>query len=615
MKALPKLLLSVLILTFAALLLCSCAFSFSGGKHPPNGVHTPTEDEIIECDGYTLTVNGTVLKNVEFTVRGTALRVAVPEGITEISHEAGRMLLNAVSITIPSTLEKFNYSNHVDLFAMHWSHSRVFEIYDLSPHFDFDLDNADYSNRLNKNLKVIHKSAKKESVLTEKDGFMYYRSDSETVLVGFTALSDTLTVPAYYEDSPVTLAPYAFAETQTGKVTLSEGITAVSDHCFFKTGFTEITLPDTVKTIGESAFSYSYNISKINVPEGVESIEAYTFSNCSTLTNVTLPGTVNAIDKCAFYSCNKLTALTFPDSLEYLDCSAISDTAISILYLPKALSQLLIPEFSNLDHITKFNAHPENQYYSTVNGVLFSKNGNKLIRYPAGKLEAEYTLPEGVNDISDLAFYRAINLTSITVSEGVEGIGKNAFSGCKSLKYLAFPKSITSLAVSAFDNLDQLTALTVHPDNPAFTTVDGVLFNKEMTALILYPQNKSEATYTIPNTVKTVCNNSFRKVKALKKLTFPEGLTTIEPYAFHECGDSTLTVTFPSSLEYIGKAAFYGCDLILTWNYNGDWTATSDKNETVILSSKDFADVREIKFSYLQDSLDHTLTKNKSEQN
>ena len=600
-----------LIISFTALfalLLCSCAFSLGG---PPSGVHTPTEDEIIECDGYTLTVNGTVLKNVEFTVRGAAVRVVVPEGITEINYEAGRMLLNAVSITIPSTLEKFNYTNHVDLFSMYWSHSRVFEIYDLSKHFDFDLENANYSSRLTKNLKVIHTSAKEESVLTENDGFMYYLTETEAVLAGFTVQSENIIVPAYYGNVPVTLAPYAFAETQSGKVILSEGITAVSDYCFSKTGFTEITLPDTVKTIGECAFSYCYNLVSITVPEGVESIEAYTFSNCSRLTDVTLPNTVNAIDKCAFNSCGKLPSLTLPDSLEYLDCSAIYDTALTSLHLPKSLSQLIIPEPYNLDGITEFTAHPENVYFSAENGVLFSKNGKKLIRYPAGKTETDYTVPDGVKEISDLAFYRATNLTSVTVSEGVEAIGEDAFRGCKKLQALAFPQTLISIAVTALDDLHQLTSITVHPENPAFTTVDGVLFNKKMTELILYPQNKTDTAYTVPNTVNTVCTHAFDGVKFLKKITLPEGLTTIEDYAFYKCDYSPLTITFPHSLAYIGKAAFYGCDLVLTWNYSGDWTATNGKNETVTLSSEDFEDIREIKFKYLQDANDYTLTKSK----
>ena len=610
MKKTVKALLVFAITVLFAILLCSCNFRYSGDNDPPDGA--PTEDKTIECDGYTLTVNGTVLKNLEFTVRGAAVRVVVPEGITEITHGAGRMLLNAVSITIPSTLEKFNYTNHVDLFSMYWSHSRVFEIYDLSKHFDFDLENANYSSRLTKNLKVIHTSAKEESVLTEKDGFIYYLTETEAVLAGFTALSDTLTVPAYYEGIPVTLAPYAFSETQSGKVILSEGITAVSDHCFSKTGFTEITLPDTVKTIGESAFTYCYNLVSITVPEGVESIEAYTFSNCSRLTDVTLPDTVNAIDKCAFNSCSKLTALTFPDSLEYLDCSAIYDTSLTSIHLPKSLRQLIIPEPYDLYGITEFTTHPENVYFSAENGVLFSKNRKKLIRYPAGKTETSYTVPEGVQEISDLAFYRATNLTSVTVSEGVEAIGEDAFRGCKNLQALAFPKTLISLTVSAFDGLNQLTSITVHPENPAFTTVDGVLFNKKITELMLYPQNKTDSAYTVPDTVKTVCTHAFDGVKFLKKITLPEGLTTIESYAFYKCDYSPLMITFPHSLAYIGKAAFYGCDLVLTWEYSGDWTATNGKNETVTLSSKDFEDIREIKFKLLQESADHTLTKNKT---
>lgn len=167
MRKKPKSLFLIGALALITLALCACNVKFNDNDTGnPDGVPQKTEDEIIECDGYTLTVNGTVLKNVEFTARGTALRIVVPEGITEIGSEAGRMLLNAVSITIPSTLEKFSYTNHVDLNWMYFSYPRVFEIYDLSEKFDFDLENASYSSRLKQNLKVIHKSANEPSVLT-----------------------------------------------------------------------------------------------------------------------------------------------------------------------------------------------------------------------------------------------------------------------------------------------------------------------------------------------------------------------------------------------------------------------------------------------------------------
>ena len=249
----------------------------------------PTGETVIEGDGYTLTIQGTVLKQVKYTVTGQAVRVTVPEGVTEIDAEAGRMLFCAVSLTIPSTLETYNYCRPIDLIELDWDYPRLVEIYDLSKSFDFDLENATYSSRLKTNLKVIHKSQKEKSSLTEKDGFMYYESKEETLLVGFTELTDTMTVPSEYNGKPCEIGAYAFAGADLDRITVSEGITALSRACFYNTSLTEIKLPTTLRTIGESAFLYCPILESIDLPEGVTEIGSSAFAYCSKLTSIRLP--------------------------------------------------------------------------------------------------------------------------------------------------------------------------------------------------------------------------------------------------------------------------------------------------------------------------------------
>ncbi|MBQ9116844.1 MAG: leucine-rich repeat domain-containing protein [Clostridia bacterium] len=589
MKTLPKLLFTTLLLTLAAVLLSACSIKFVGDKNePPDG--TPTEDQIIECDGYTLTVNGTVLKKVKFTVPGAAVKVTVPEGITEIAPDAGRMLFCAVSLTLPTTLEKYEYLTPIDFVGMDWSFPRVVEIYDLAKKFDFDLENSKYSSALKTNLKVIHKSENEPRILTEKDGFTFCQTEEETLLVGFNRHSDTLTVPAYYEGVPCAIAPYAFADARIDTVVLSEGITSVSRNCFCKTTVTEVVLPSSLKTV-----------------------EKYAFSGCTRLSTVSLPEGLTRIEDSAFEHCNNLTELIFPESLEYLDCSAIDNTKITKLYIPRSLTELVVEHpYEALGNITEFTVHPENRYYSAENGVLLNKDGSALLFYPIKKADTEYTVPSTVKEISDGAFKYAHLLTDVTLPEGVEKIGKEAFSSCDALKTVTLPKTVTEIADDAFRYCESLTAFTVHPENTAYTSADGVLFNKTLTKLLTYPVKKDSAKYVLPTTVEEIAPYAFYENKHLKSVTLPEGLRSIGEAAFRNCGENGLTITFPNTLEYIGKAAFYGCDIVLTWENKGVWSVTDGKNETVTVDMDAFEDFRDAKFKYFKNANDYTLEKIKT---
>ena len=585
MKALPKLLFTALLLALAAALLSACNINFDGGKNePPDG--TPTEDEIIECDGYTLTVSGTVLRKVKYTVNGAAVKVTVPEGITEIAYDAGRMLMSAVSITIPSTLEVFRYSTPIDYFGLDIHYPKVVEIYDLSPHFDFDLENASYSSCLKQNLKVIHKSAKEPSVLTEKDGFMYCTSADETILVGITEPSEHVTVPAYYEGKPITLAPYAFAEAQSIEhITLSEGITAISKYCLYRTSITQIDLPTTLKSIEK--YALICKISSITLPDGIKRIEKGVFEGCS-----------------------QLTELNLPETVEYFDCSAIEDTAVTSLYIPRSVTQLILElEYNSLEKISKFTVHPENKYYSSEDGVLFNKDGSRLIWYPSQKADTVYTVPSRVRVIGEKAFYSADTLTAVVISEGVERIEAKAFSSCNRLQSITIPKTVSDIGEQAFYYSYHISFVSVHPDNPSYTEIEGVLFDKEVTELIFYPPSKAATTYTVPVTVTAVRDYAAYGSLNLKKLILPNGLRTIGEHAFDIWNDIILTVNFPDTLEYIGKGAFYDCDLVLTWNYTGDWKATDNNGNTVILDKTHFDDLPNLKFKYLKDNYKYTLEK------
>jgi hypothetical protein len=144
--------------------------------------------------------------------------------------------------------------------------------------------------------------------------------------------------------------------------------------------------------------------------------------------------------------------------------------------------------------------------------ILFSKEKKILARYSASNKETSYTVPDSVISIGDMAFSICRSLTNIIIPDSVTSIGEMAFRGCSSL-----------------------TEIIVGENNSNYSSLDGVLFNKDRTTLIQCPGGKS-GVYTIPDSV-----------------------TEIGYYAFYGCSSLT-NVTIPDSVTEIGDGAFDGCD-------------------------------------------------------
>lgn len=202
-----------------------------------------------------------------------------------------------------------------------------------------------------------------------------------------------------------------------------------------------------------------------------------------------------------------------------------------------------------------------------------------------------------VTSIGDRAFKDCTNLTSVTFPNSVTSIGYAAFSDCCSLTSVTIGNRVTSIGGKAFSGCTELTAITVAALNSVYSSLDGVVFNKDQTLLILYPAGRA-GSYTIPDGVSGVYGESgcfmgfcwwfgaFSGCSKLTRITIPDSVTTIGDAAFEACtgltnaaiGDSvtligrwafsgctSLTcVTIPSNVTSIGHAAFYGCSSLIS---------------------------------------------------
>jgi hypothetical protein len=163
-----------------------------------------------------------------------------------------------------------------------------------------------------------------------------------------------------------------------------------------------------------------------------------------------------------------------------------------------------------------------------------------------------------VTSIGSYAFEYCTNLTSVTIGTNVTSIGDYAFESCRSLTNVAVPKSVTSIGAGAFESCDNLTEITVDPLNLAYSSLDGVLFNKSQTTLIECPGGKA-GSYTVPTSVTSIAQSSFNYCYNLTSVTVGTNVTSIGDDAFDSCSSMT-NVTVPKSVTSIGTTAFRSCD-------------------------------------------------------
>ena len=137
------------------------------------------------------------------------------------------------------------------------------------------------------------------------------------------------------------------------------------------------------------------------------------------------------------------------------------------------------------------------------------------------------TIPESVTSIGDWAFYGCRGLTSIIIPEGVTSIGSGAFWFCSSLTSITIPEGVTSIGNGIFMDCSSLHEITVDDENSYFTSINGVLYSKNVTKIYCHPAGLKETTFTIPKTVSSIEPCAFFGCSSLTNIDIPSSVTTI----------------------------------------------------------------------------------------
>ena len=410
----------------------------------------------------------------------------------------------------------------------------------------------------------------------------------------------SVTIPS----SVTTIESYAFSEcTGLSSVTIPSSVTSIEERTFLAcssltsvtipssvtnignsafegcTSLKSVIIPSSVTSIGDMAFDHCTSLSSVTIPSSVTSIEPYVFRNCTSLSSITIPASVTSIGNSAFYGCTSLK------SVFMLANSTVDDEAFDFnvqgkkFYVPSGSADNYSYYFYGSD-IIEFDGYcgdPDVNGGKNVAWVLTDEDGDSenvketLTIFGTGAMNIydflnlapwygnaninTVVIKDGVTSIGDYAFYECTGLTSVTIPcsvtsignwafqsctgltsvpipEGVICINCHAFRDCSGLTSVIIPASVTSIEYLSFSGTSALESITVKEGNPKYDSRDGC------NAII----------ETVSNTLITGCKNT----------VIPDGVTSIENYAFEGCSNLT-SVTIPSNVTSIGIEAFLGC--------------------------------------------------------
>ena len=364
----------------------------------------------------------------------------------------------------------------------------------------------------------------------------------------------------------------------SGNYAIKEGTKTVADNAFYKcSSLTSVTIPDGVTNIGNQAFYYCTNLASITIPDSIVEIGS-AFYDCKNLKDVYIT------DIAAW--CEITFSHNYSNPLCFADNFYLNGELITALVIPDGVTRIASYTFQNWASLTSVTipdsvtsigvgVFGNSGYYNDVsnweNDVLYIDN--HLIAAKTS-ITGDYTIKEGTKTIADSAFKGCTNLASIIISNSVTNISDNAFYNCKNITSIAIPGSVTSLSSNAFTGCAGLNAINVDESNLCYSSLDGVLFNKDKTALILYPNGKY-SDYIIPDSVISIEASAFFGCKGLVSITIPDSVKRIGKYGFGYCTSLT-TISIPDGVTTIDDCAFLGCTGLTSISIPGSVTFIGD---------------------------------------
>ncbi|MDD4316310.1 MAG: leucine-rich repeat protein [Clostridia bacterium] len=335
-----------------------------------------------------------------------------------------------------------------------------------------------------------------------------------------------------------------------------------------------------IKTIGANAFEGTKLSGALQLPSALETIGAGAFADCLFLTSVSIPASVTGIGSSAFFMNEKLAAVTFAagNALDtigadvFLGCAALSSitlpasvttiasgaftgaglTSIDLADRVSTIGEHAFAGCENLTAVTGTAALTDIQRLAFASTALVEINLPAVVTIGERAFEnndalTTVALGSTLSALEPLVFANCSALTSVNFStaiadetvQGITEINNYAFLDCDNLRNIVFPETLSTISALAFENAHKLQSIEVSSENTTLTSVDGVLFSKDMTALIVYPAGKVSEEYTIAEDVTTIKTSAFSGA-IIANLTVASTVATLEDDAFNSMSVSVI---------------------------------------------------------------------------
>lgn len=324
------------------------------------------------------------------------------------------------------------------------------------------------------------------------EDFSYYTAkDSAVSIIRYTGTSHNVVIPSEIDGLPVT---------------------EIDDGAFRgNTNINSVVIPESVKKIGSGAFSSCFFLSDISLTDSVEYIGNEAFNNTAWLENQ--PEGIVYIGNFAYSykpGEKKETELTFrenttgiSDEFAFLLSSKFS--GITRVDLPDSLRYITPVTFHSLSDLSCFNVSEDNPYFMSDDGILFSKDRSKLIKYPVQKTGTSYIIPSQTKIIADRAFMNCNYLSEVEMSDSVTDIGDSAFSYCHNLNKIKLSDKIKTISCRSFRS----TSISEISLPLSLTSIDNEAFAFTHISEV-----------TVPESVTSIGYGSFASCQYLTEITF-----------------------------------------------------------------------------------------------
>ena len=392
------------------------------------------------------------------------------------------------------------------------------------------------------------------------------------------------------------------------EITIPDSVTKIGNSVFSGcSNLEEVKLPAELTELSSNLFDGCGSLLRVNIPDTVTVIRYRAFGNCLKLAEITIPENVAEIENGAFEACGNLTNIAVAEGNSiYTGVEGIlyNKEKTEIVAYPGAKENIIIP-----NGVTKigsaFSGCSELKSISipvtvTVigNSAFLECSGLKAIEIPDSVVEigssafagcsnlTEVTIPFGVEKVESRVFTGCSSLEIVNLPNSVSVIGENAFEDCSNLKGIEFPKwlrgiegeafsgcsslrsidvpeSVDQIGLRAFAGCSNLTQIKVAEENLRYMSMDGCLYNKELTALCICPEGKTEVN--IPDSVTIIGNYALYDCDKLTEIKIPWSVTCIGDSAFSGCNGLT-SISLSENVTDIWDFAFLACENLKTIN-------------------------------------------------